>query len=124
MVSNTLKYEVRRLDGTAESIIRVVDLLLNQFKENPVIPETVTYGFFEEYMKCICNWTGEGNAIEMQKTYEGIVVLIQGDDELIAPFTGEGNCKKRFAANLSSLQMFIEVYLRSDLECKRNQITK
>lgn len=54
-MTNMLKYEVQRLDGSSESVTRAIDLILGAFEQSGEITLSVYEEFFNEYMKTTIN---------------------------------------------------------------------
>jgi hypothetical protein len=119
MELDLLRYEVQRIDGTPDSVLRAIDLLIAELlkPDTNYLPKSIEYGFFEEFSKCLINWMGKGEFGHLKAIYEEIRQRIKMDDAFISPFSG-GSSKKRFGAYLNILNDMIEVYLRSDMELK------
>lgn len=112
-----LKYEVQNIDGTSDSVIKALGLIINEFKSGRQISKGVEFGFFEEFSKCFLNWVGKGETDEIRKSYNEFKKLIYENSELGSAFIGTDSIK-RAGILLSTLADIMEVYLRSDLETK------
>lgn len=112
-----LKYEVQNIDGTSDSAIKALRLIINEFKSERQISKSVEFGFFEEFSKCLLNWVGKGEANEIRKSYNEFKQVIYENSELGNAFIGTDSIK-RVGILLSTLVDIMEVYLRSDLEAK------
>lgn len=111
-----LKYEVQRIDGSSISIRQAVDLIIKELTLNHTISYIVEQSFINEYMKCILNWIGMGDTLNIKETFNSINEVLRSDSELISG--EETSSKKRFGLQLHTLNQMLEVYLHTDLESK------
>ena len=113
-----LKYEVQRLDGSTESILRAIVLILEAIKKSEYLPLSIEDSFIEEYTKSILNWVMTADTPNMQKTFKAVDRILRSDLDMSSPFRGEGSSKKRFGAKLTTLNKVLETYLRTGLDEK------
>jgi hypothetical protein len=112
-----LKYEVQRIDGSAESVITAIKLIVEAYQHRDHIPKSVEYGFFEEYYKQLIEWIDQGEDQKVEYAFKAIQEIIGQDSEFISPFAGASS-KRRFGAQLNFISDLMETYLRSDLQVK------
>jgi hypothetical protein len=117
MVDKMLGFEVQRQDGTNESSLRAIQLILEEFKregDTYKLPRSVERLFFEEFDKVFFGWIKKEipGLEEMKKMHKSLWTIIRQDEVLLNPYNGIGQ-KWRFGANLYCRFEMMDTYIRS-----------
>lgn len=121
-MNEMLKFEVQRIDGTTDSVIRAVNLIIDAIKEKPGVGIGISTidCFFEEFHVCVLDRMLGGkpeDQEELKSMYKQINAIISGEHELCSPYTGIGHMH-RFGAMLKAVMEIIEIYLRRHITNK------
>ncbi len=119
MTSETMLYEVQRLDGTPEAVIRAIKIILDEWKLSPTwsLPQTIEVGFWEEVNNTITTWIVQEDCVEKMKTLHTLLVEVFTSTPVI---TVRSPSNARFWERLRFLQdMILDVYIRSDRYSKQ-----